>query len=126
MISRHPIGLKPNVTIIDLGSGQDNTVTSPGYPYSYPKGMECVYSISVPRGMAMKLNIYDLDIPTHRESCKYVAAEHSLDLERVAIRVRLFHFYLVTFTEPSMLLNNKTENVRHEIEVKHDNPKNKH
>ncbi|XP_078359243.1 uncharacterized protein LOC144643772 [Oculina patagonica] len=57
--------------ILYIGSGQDNAVHSPEYPSLYPPSMECVYSISVPRGMAMKLHFHDLDIVKYRESCNY-------------------------------------------------------
>jgi len=40
----------------------NNTLTSPGYPNNYPFNMDCVYNVSVPNGMALKITFQDFHL----------------------------------------------------------------
>ena len=51
-----------NLTISDCGSVINNSLTSPGYPNSYPRNMDCNYSVLIPRGMAMNIQFHDFDL----------------------------------------------------------------
>lgn len=56
---------------IHVGCGPeiDNTVKSPGYPYSYPPNTDCFSWIPIPQGMAMVMSFYDFELEDS-ESCK--------------------------------------------------------
>ncbi|KAL9960141.1 hypothetical protein ACROYT_G033552 [Oculina patagonica] len=54
----------------ECGSVVNNTLTSPGYPNSYPNNLFCNYSVPIPHGMAMKIYFHDFDVE-HHPSCIY-------------------------------------------------------
>lgn len=56
---------------IDCGSLVNNSLTSPGYPNSYPRNMYCSYSVPIPDGMAMNISFGDFEVDYH-PSCTYV------------------------------------------------------
>ena len=41
---------------------KNNSLKSPGYPKRYPKRMDCVYRVLIPRGMAMRINFDDFEV----------------------------------------------------------------
>jgi len=52
------------------GSIVDNTLTSPGYPNSYPDDLDCVYHVSITNGMALSIYFNDFDVEDE-SSCSY-------------------------------------------------------
>ena len=48
------------------GSLVNNSLISPGYPYPDSVQMECVYSVPIPSGKAMKIYFEDFDVGYHR------------------------------------------------------------
>ena len=48
------------------GSLVNNSLISPGYPYPDSVQMECVYSVPIPYGKAMKIYFEDFDVGYHR------------------------------------------------------------
>ena len=50
------------MTISECESVVNNSLTSPGYPNSYPPNMDCNYSVPIPRGMAMNIQFHDFDL----------------------------------------------------------------
>lgn len=44
------------------GSPGNDSLKSPGYPNSYPKNMECVYTVPIPYGMALNISFTDVDV----------------------------------------------------------------
>ena len=51
------------------GSVINNTLKSPYYPMDYPSSIDCVYKVSIPGGMALKIVFQDffLQNPGNRE-----------------------------------------------------------
>lgn len=45
--------------LIGCGLLVNNTLKSPGYPSHYPSNTRCVYSVSIPEGMALKIVFLD-------------------------------------------------------------------
>jgi len=44
------------------GAVVNNTLRSPGFPNVYPPDMDCVYSVSIPQGMALKITFGYFDL----------------------------------------------------------------
>ena len=40
----------------------NHTLKSPGYPKSYPRNMDCSYSVHIAHGMAMKMDFQEFDL----------------------------------------------------------------
>ena len=54
----------------DIRNGTSGTITSPGYPGSYPINRTCVWTIRVPAGNNIKLVFSFLDLE-HHPNCSY-------------------------------------------------------
>lgn len=44
------------------GSVSNDTLTSPGYPHGYPSNLQCVYTVPIPHGMALKITFQDFKL----------------------------------------------------------------
>ncbi|XP_078384782.1 cubilin-like [Oculina patagonica] len=60
----------------------NNTLTSPGYPYNYPSNMNCNYSVPIPHGMAVKINLHEFDVEYERD-CEYDYLKISNDVKEI-------------------------------------------
>ena len=47
----------------------NNTLTSPGYPNNYPNDMDCVYTVPIPDGMALKITFQDFCVEADGALC---------------------------------------------------------
>lgn len=61
------------VTFIDCGSVTNNILTSPRFPYSYPKNVDCNYTVPIPNGTVMEVNFNYFYLEDHM-TCEYVNA----------------------------------------------------
>ena len=50
------------VLTLECGSVVNNSLKSPGYANNYPQNMHCVYSIDIPQGMEMKIDLKDFEM----------------------------------------------------------------
>ena len=55
--------------LTECGSVVNNTLTSPGYPNSYPPNMDCNYSIPVPPGMMMEIDFHEFNLEFSFQEC---------------------------------------------------------
>lgn len=61
-----------DVTITQLSAiaASNGTITSPNYPRSYSKNLNCQWQITVPTGKKVKLSFVHMDLE-YRSSCSY-------------------------------------------------------
>ena len=46
-------------SLIGCGSVMNNTLKSPNYPMDYPGKMDCIYNVTIPQNMALKIFFED-------------------------------------------------------------------
>lgn len=55
---------------IDCGSLKNNSLQSPGYPNEYQSNLDCIWQVTIPHGMAMRIHFYDFEL--EGDLCRYV------------------------------------------------------
>ena len=54
---------------VECGSVVNNTLTSPGYPNSYPNDLHCDYWVPIPEGMTLVITFENVDL-AYDSSCR--------------------------------------------------------
>ena len=47
---------------LECGTVVNKSLKSPGYPKNYPQNMHCVYSVGIPQGMEMRIDLNDFEM----------------------------------------------------------------